>query len=127
MNNVQVSDKQLNHGTKDKIHIIQFVQLKIIFLKNYDDLIGFQSSFPAVCTKKFHIVARLCGKVGVHLEIQLMELGSHCTLSEAVVRLSHVDGPAELLPLRLVVDLLDGHVVFLTPSHGYPRIQVVQL
>lgn len=39
----------------------------------------------------------------------------------------HVDGPSELFPLGLVVDLLDGDGVLLAPGHGYPGVQVVQL
>ena len=44
-----------------------------------------------------------------------------------VIRSGHVDGPAELLPLRLVVDLVDPDVELLTPGHGDSGIQVVQL
>ena len=32
----------------------------------------------------------------------------------------HVDGPPELLPLGLVVNLLDGDLVLLTPRHADP-------
>ena len=47
--------------------------------------------------------------------------------SELVVGSGHVDGPAELFPLRLVVDLLDGHLVLLAPGHRDPGVEVVQL
>ena len=46
---------------------------------------------------------------------------------ELVVSVSHFDGPAELLPLGLVVDLLQGNVILETPGDGNSRIQVVQL
>ena len=46
---------------------------------------------------------------------------------ELVVLLGHVDGPAELLPLRLVVDLLDGDVELLAPGHGDAGVEVVEL
>ena len=47
--------------------------------------------------------------------------------SELVVGPGHVDGPAELFPLRLVVDLLDGDVELLAPGDGDPGVEVVQL
>ena len=37
------------------------------------------------------------------------------TVSEFKVLIGHVDSPGELLPLRLVVDLLDGHAELLAP------------
>jgi hypothetical protein len=46
---------------------------------------------------------------------------------EHIISVRHVDRPAELLPLRLVVDLLQRHVVLLAPGHRDPRIQIVEL
>lgn len=46
---------------------------------------------------------------------------------ELVVLISHVDGPAELLPLCLIVDLLKGDLELLAPGHGDPRVEVVEL
>lgn len=37
-------------------------------------------------------------------------------LLELVVLGGHIDGPSEFVTLRLVVDLVDGHVVFLAPG-----------
>lgn len=51
-----------------------------------------------------------------------------CTLfNELELRAGHVYSPHEFLSLSLIVHLLYGHVVLLTPRHGYTRIQVVQL
>ena len=46
-----------------------------------------------------------------------------CPRSEDVLLVlvhDHVDGPPELLPLCLVVNLLDGDLVLLTPRHADP-------
>ena len=46
-----------------------------------------------------------------------------CPRSEDVLLVlvhDHVDGPPELLPLGLVVNLLDGDLVLLTPRHADP-------
>ena len=48
-----------------------------------------------------------------------------CPRSEDVLLVlvhDHVDGPPELLPLGLVVNLLDGDLVLLTPRHADPDI-----
>lgn len=51
----------------------------------------------------------------------------HRLAHKVVVRRGHVDGPLELLPLCLVVDLLDGDVKLLAPGHGDTGVQVVKL
>ena len=48
-------------------------------------------------------------------------------VEEVVVGRGHVNRPAELLALRLAVDLLDGHVVLLAPADADARVQVVEL
>ena len=45
---------------------------------------------------------------------------------ELEVLVDHLDGPGELVPLSLVVDLLDGDVPLLAPGDGDSRIQVIQ-
>ena len=40
-----------------------------------------------------------------------------------VVPHDHVDGPTELLPLGLVVNLLDGDLVLLAPRHADPKTE----
>ena len=40
---------------------------------------------------------------------------------------SHVNSPGKLLSLRLIVDLLHGHLPLLTPSNRDARVQVVEL
>lgn len=46
--------------------------------------------------------------------------------SELEVLVSHVDGPGELVPLGFVVDLLDRHLMFLTPTERHPEIRDAQ-
>lgn len=45
---------------------------------------------------------------------------------KAIIGPGHIDRPTELIPLRLVVDLLDRNVVLLAPRHRDPRVQIIQ-
>lgn len=48
---------------------------------------------------------------------EVAQLNLALVVVEVVVGCGHVDGPAELVALRLRVDLLDWHVVAFAPRH----------